>query len=485
MIIQSLKLQNFRRFQSQKFVFNPRFTVLVGRNATGKTQILDALAIVLGTYLTKIFRRKTAFRKIAKKEIRCVYHAFSNDSSEIEYRREEQYPVELDAQILFRGQTFTQSCYLGSKTGKTSFGGHTPFLSLAEDDADCVSRGKEVSLPLLAYYGAGRLWPLKRHFDLTPSRLEGYEDSLDPKSDIKGLESWIKKQEIISLQKKVTTTSLELVRQAMIAMIPNCKMLYYDVELDCINIVFTNEEQCPFQNLSDGFRCMVSLVADITRRIITMNPHLGRNALLETEGVVLIDEIDLHLHPEWQRRVVDDLKKVFPKLQFIATTHSPFIIQSLQPGELIDLEQCDIFKNKVNHYNPTQRDWSNQSNESFGEREIYNENEDNDICFNPIEGSSVAWPGPADQYKGRSIEDIVESIMGITVPQRSERFQRMYDTAKKYFSMLHQESHNTPEEKEKLKRQLDELIAPFSDDVAYHAFLEMERLASFAKEKKE
>lgn len=448
MIIQSLKLQNFRRFQSQKFVFNPRFTVLVGRNATGKTQILDALAIVLGTYLTKIFRRKTAFRKIAKNEIRCVYHAFSNDSSEIEYRREEQYPVELDAQIFFRGQTFTQSCYLGSKTGKTSFGGHTAFLSLAENDADCVSRGQDVSLPLLAYYGAGRLWQLKRHFDLTPSRLEGYEDSLDPNSDIKGLESWIKKQEIISLQKKVTSTSLELVRQAMIAMIPNCKMLYYDVELDCINIVFTNEEHCPFQNLSDGFRCMVSLVADITRRIITLNPHLGRNALRETEGVVLIDEIDLHLHPQWQRQVVDDLKKVFPKLQFITTTHSPFIIQSLQEDELIDLERCD---------GPISQD---------------TETHDTD------KSTIYSQPVPAEQYKGRSLEDIVESIMGIQIPQRSERFQRMYDTAKEYYCMLHQQQHSNPEKKEELKQKLEELIAPFSDDVAYHAFLEMERLAA-------
>ena len=468
MKIQSLRLENFRKFQSQLFIFNPRFTVLIGRNATGKTQILDALAIILGTYLTKVFKREKAIRKIANEEIRIVDHTFLDSSGATQYRREMQYPVKLTASILFRKERpLTQSCCLRSEKGRTTFGGNTDFLLIAKKDAENVAQGKEVTLPFLAYYGAGRLWPLKRHVETdmsVSSRLDGYRDSLDPNSDIKGLQSWIKKYEIISLQKKTKITALELVRQVVIEMIPNCMRLYYDAELDYVSIIFKDGENCPFYNLSDGFRCMVSMVADMTRRIVNLNPHLGDNAIKETEGVVLIDELDLYLHPEWQRRVVDDLKRVFPKLQFIATTHSPFIIQSLQSGEVIDLEQCNP---NVNNNESLQKN-----------RKVVKS------CANPVTKNPMAWPGPSDPYKGRSIEDIVESIMGVSVPQRSERYQKMYDTAKEYYRMLHEESQINPEAKELLKRKLDELIAPFSDDVAYHAFLEMERIAWFSKENK-
>ncbi|MGH9765374.1 MAG: AAA family ATPase, partial [Blastocatellia bacterium] len=89
----------------------------------------------------------------------------------------------------------------------------------------------------------------------------------------------------------------------------------------------------PFNNLSDGQRSMLALVGDIAQKAVTLNPHLGPNALEETPGAVLIDELDLHLHPKWQRRIVEDLRRTFPKIQFVATTHSPFLIQSLRSGE--------------------------------------------------------------------------------------------------------------------------------------------------------
>lgn len=87
---------------------------------------------------------------------------------------------------------------------------------------------------------------------------------------------------------------------------------------------------------------MISLVADIFFRMAKLNPLLKQTLLLETPGVVLIDELDLHLHPKWQRQVVGDLKKIFPKVQFVATTHSPFIIQSLDEGELMTLDSTNL-----------------------------------------------------------------------------------------------------------------------------------------------
>jgi len=90
--------------------------------------------------------------------------------------------------------------------------------------------------------------------------------------------------------------------------------------------------------MSDGQRALIGLVADIARRACLLNaPYLGKRTLLETPGLVLIDELDLHLHPRWQRRVIGDLKRIFPNIQFFATTHSPQIIGEATPEEIVML----------------------------------------------------------------------------------------------------------------------------------------------------
>lgn len=91
--------------------------------------------------------------------------------------------------------------------------------------------------------------------------------------------------------------------------------------------------------LSDGYRNVIKIILDIAARMCILNPYLKEKALQETPGIVLIDEIDLSLHPTWQKRIIGILKQLFPKIQFICATHSPFIIQSLEEGESITLDQ--------------------------------------------------------------------------------------------------------------------------------------------------
>ena len=93
-----------------------------------------------------------------------------------------------------------------------------------------------------------------------------------------------------------------------------------------------------FSALSDGYRNVIKIVTDIATKMCILNPYLGEDALAKTPGVVVIDELDLSLHPTWQKRIVRILKELFPKIQFICATHSPFIIQSLEPGELFVLD---------------------------------------------------------------------------------------------------------------------------------------------------
>ena len=110
--------------------------------------------------------------------------------------------------------------------------------------------------------------------------------------------------------------------------------LYYNFDLNCFVINHPDVGEMIVDDLSDGFRSILSMVADLAYRMVCLNPQLGANAVVDTPGVVLIDEIDMHLHPLWQQTVLLDMQRAFPKVQFIVTTHSPQVLSSV-PAESV------------------------------------------------------------------------------------------------------------------------------------------------------
>ncbi len=438
MKIHRLELRNFRKFEHTTFRFHPNFNVFIGDNGKGKTAILDALSVMLGTYTQRL--ESAQVRKgIKPEEVRVKIYE-KNELINVE----PQKPVFLKAQGELHGKSIEWIRKYKDRGGKAH-----EMTDIAANDLKKVENGKEISLPVLLYYGTGRVWVIRRKTSIgkPDSRLVGYRGCLDPRSDQTLFESWFKKYELASFQKKKEIPALESVRKVVKTCIPGAKNFYFDVSNDALMIDLGNNETCLFNNLSDGYRNMVSMVADIAHRAARLNPHLGDKAALESSGVVLIDEIDLHLHPQWQRRVVDNLHQSFPNIQFIVTTHSPFIIQSMKPGQVIDLE-----------------------NEEPG---FYDEQD-------------FAQPAPAMEYSNKSIEDITEDVMKVELPQRSKRYQEMYDAAIEYYRILDDSKNSSQEEKEKAKQKLDELSAPFSDNIAYMAFLEMERTtAGLGKQEQE
>jgi len=120
--------------------------------------------------------------------------------------------------------------------------------------------------------------------------------------------------------------------------VEGAKSLYYDGRYKDLVVLLDEHGPQLFKNLSDGQRIMVSLVGDLASRAAILNPHLANAALRDTPGVVTVDELDLHLHPKWQRRVIRDLKTTFPSIQFIATTHSPQLVGEAQPDEITLLD---------------------------------------------------------------------------------------------------------------------------------------------------
>ena len=432
MKIHTLQLRNFRKFADSTFRFHPQFTVLIGDNASGKSSILDALSVMLGSYLLR-FQVRVGRTGIHKEEARLkIFEKYD------QITHERQKPTFLKAYGTIHGEKVELKRNLGDRGKKAR-----DLTQIGEGDLTAVSNGEDVGLPVLLYYGTGRLWDIPRKVQTgkPDSRTIGYRNCMDPKSDHHLFEKWFKQLELSAIQKNKKIEVLEAVRGATKICIPDAKHFYYDVANDAMMIEFEDEGYCLFDNLSDGYRNMVAMVADIAHRAARLNPHLSANAATESSGVVLIDEIDLHLHPQWQRRVVGDLQRAFPNIQFIATTHSPFILQSLDPGEVIDLGM-------VHDKSPTGHD------------------------------QNIAEPSPKGEYSSKSIEDIVEDVMGVEVPQRSHRYQDMYSAAKEYYQVLQEAKDSDLLKKEELKRKLDELSAPFSDNQAYHAFLEMERMAA-------
>jgi predicted ATP-binding protein involved in virulence len=128
---------------------------------------------------------------------------------------------------------------------------------------------------------------------------------------------------------------------------PGVERAWYDPRERSPIIRFATGEVAPWQELSDGFHLYLALVADIARRAVMLNEQDGGDAFALVEGVVLIDEIDLHLYPRWQRVVLDGLMTVFPRLQFIVTTHSPQVLSSAENRQVRHLVDGKIQEHGV------------------------------------------------------------------------------------------------------------------------------------------
>ncbi len=426
MRLDHIKLQNFACFESASLDFAHRFNLIVGDNAKGKTSWLNGISVGIGAILPELpyAAQPTGIRK-------DFAHARTirfGDSITVE----RQYPVVVDCDGQFDGKPLQWCRDLLGEKGRTSSQYASDIRGVGKRLAKSVQMAEPVVLPVLSFYGTGRLHVQKKQRQVSTlkpdSRFMGYLDCLDPASDAKRLLSWFKTQELAALQQGKPISSLEACRAAILSCIPDATKVWFDVQQDAL-LLETNGGIQSFSNLSDGFRNMVAMVADIAVRCATLNPHLGPDAALQTPGIVLIDEIDLHLHPRWQRRVVGDLLKAFPKVQFVATTHSPFIIQSLPPIDGVRLINLDA-------------------------------------------------PDQDQPFANQSLEDIAESVQDVEMPQRSQRWQSMLKAAEEYYAVLRDAKGKTPDDVARLKNRLDELTLPFSDDPAYQALLKSERVAA-------
>lgn len=343
MRIDYLKIQNFKGFDSREFSFHPKLNLIVGTNGTGKTSTLEALAIATGSWFLGL--RGYDSRHMFSNEVRLASSEFDG-----EIRFEAQYPAVIKASGSVLGNQLTWERSVDTPEGKTRFKLATNVKSLAAEADRKVRAAEQITLPLISYYGTGRLWQEPRAQSLVKnaekligqkdlSRFEGYKNSVDPRLSVRELVVWIARQSWIGYQQGKETPAFQVVKRAIIDCVEDAENLYFDPKRGEVVVEMKDHDTQPFFNLSDGQRCMLAMVGDIAQKAAKLNPHLGSNVLLETSGVVLIDELDLHLHPRWQRRVISDLRRTFPNIQFICTTHSPQLIGQAKAEEIVLLDQ--------------------------------------------------------------------------------------------------------------------------------------------------
>lgn len=338
MIINSIELTNFRNFEKSRFEFLNNFTVVIGENGKGKSTIIQGLRLAAATFFLGIDEADRVH--IQKEDIRRV---------DLKNRFIPQKNCSFQAFGELEGKKLTWKRTLATLNGRTDYKDAYELIDLAKSLNERVNseQQEEVSLPVFCFFSTARLWvDSKQTYKLKRkgSRLrDGYARCLDDRSDKTSPMEWIKSSFWKKLKEKPESVLLDAVLEAIGTCVPNWKPVDWDEDSDDLGGIYTDSEGktsfIPLYFLSDGLRIMAAMVAEIAYRCVMLNSYLGREAVKQSTGLILIDEIDMHLHPKWQQSVVEDLKKAFPNLQFVVTTHSPFIVQSLKSGELINLDR--------------------------------------------------------------------------------------------------------------------------------------------------
>lgn len=338
MRIRRLELHDYKVFRDQQLELNGKSTVIFGINGVGKSSLLDAMSYLLWPFLYRLNNAQgAAFKSLGKDMVRIG-----------------QSQLEMVADIEINGEDYPlRREFIKGTLGKAARN-ITP-RDLYEHAVDVYvnaysEQGQLRNLPVIISYGTNRsvldipLRIRKGHGSL--SQMTALEHALENRVDFGAFFEWFRNQEDTENEEKASRRdldyedmSLRCVRKAIEAMLEDVSDLR--VKRNPLRMVVRKgDTELQVDYLSDGEKCMLALLGDLARRLALANPYLDNP--LDGEGIVIIDEIELHMHPSWQRKILKVLSTTFPNIQFIVTTHSPQILGEVDESLcLYGIQSCN------------------------------------------------------------------------------------------------------------------------------------------------
>ncbi|MDR2116975.1 MAG: AAA family ATPase, partial [Planctomycetaceae bacterium] len=326
MHIKKIIIENFRGIRKMELELHPKLNVFIGTNGAGKSSVLDIIAMIFSR--SPIFSDGNVL-SINYKDIRkgadCIFAGLYCDVFNREYR--------------------LNICY--SETNQTSDTAPASENIVAQQKRKIID-DNDVSLnfPLVVYYPANRLLgdvPERiRGFRPVINQLDALDRALGNELDFHSFFGKLRECFHSSNENEIYQDSFskrfcsqkKAIQNALICIFDNFSSLR--VEQNSFQIIIDKDgNSLELSQLSDGEKSLIALVSDLAQRLSIANPTLENP--LEGEGVILIDEIDLHLHPQWQRMILPKLTETFPNCQFIVSTHSPQILGEIRSENVIVL----------------------------------------------------------------------------------------------------------------------------------------------------
>lgn len=346
MYLKNITVNNFKCFEDLTVDFSEGVNLIIGNNGTGKTSLLEALAVAIGTSFS--YRPGISQKLLDNTNVRSIYM----DKGESTYSLSYKFPQKISGELTWlNGRAITIEIFRRSvATEQELERGTLPsiFAKLLDDVT--------AKLPLFCYQRFDRDWNLKNnarvdHYVIEAGktlRTDGYSGCLGGKDIEDKIQAWCLKMLLIGSQRNHVVHESQLFQNAikkfMQIMIDNDAdiKMQYSLENKGMELLIDGKRESIY-NLSTGYRAVLYMIMELAYRSAILNPDV--QDVSETEGIVLIDEIDAHLHPKWQWKVIDAICSVFPKVQFIIATHSPIVISSVRDARLIKL--VDYNKAKI------------------------------------------------------------------------------------------------------------------------------------------
>ena len=338
--IESLKLLNYKGFQNLDIKFTSPITCLAGINGSGKTSILNAIALCLSWIIARMKSQNGKGLNVNKE---LDLYSSAKDGL-------------VEGNFTFNNEPIKIRQSFATIGAKVENGSDYASLSAIFEYVNSFIQQDQIppGLPVLVYYPTNRSIldiPMRIRLQHEFTQFSTYDKALDASVRFRDFFEWYRDREDIENAEKNAKRDfdykdalLSAVRDAIYKCIPEYKNLHIK-RTPQLMVVEKNGVELPLNSLSDGEKCFFSLIGDLARRLAIASSYLDNP--LQGNGIVLIDEIDLHLHPAWQRKIVHLLPETFPNCQFIITTHSPQVLGELPTSSILML-------NKGSVYNPKQ-----------------------------------------------------------------------------------------------------------------------------------